>query len=111
MWLAGCVAGNVQSPPGMYPPRDLATRQPQTRAEASGFTQTSSHADVMAFVNALAQHSDVFVTSIGKSTGGRDLPLVVMSRPLVKTPAEAKRLGRPIVMIQGNIHGGEVGGK
>jgi hypothetical protein len=36
---------------------------------------------------------------------------VVASRPLVRTAAEAKRLGRPIVYIQGNIHGGEVEGK
>jgi hypothetical protein len=36
---------------------------------------------------------------------------VIASRPLVSTPSEAKRLGRPIVYVQGNIHAGEVEGK
>src|SRR5690606_11458003 len=49
--------------------------------------------------------------SIGKSTEGRELPLVVLSRPKVSSPEEAKRLGRPIVYVQGNIHAGEVEGK
>ena len=42
---------------------------------------------------------------------GRSVPYVVASRPLVTTPAQAQRLQRPIVYIQGNIHSGEVEGK
>jgi hypothetical protein len=42
---------------------------------------------------------------------GRDVPYVIASRPLVTTPLEAKRLGRPIVYVQANIHSGEVEGK
>jgi hypothetical protein len=111
--LAACAGhGGIPSPQGSYPPRDLAGRQPQTRAEASGFMETSSHADVVAFVAALQLASkDIYVASLGKSPQGKDLPLVILSRPLVKTAAEAKRLGHPIVLIQGNIHGGEVEGK
>jgi hypothetical protein len=108
---AGHVAG-IPSPLGSYPPRDLANRRPLTRAEVSGFTETSSYQDVMVFVEALRQNStDISVTSLGKTSQGKDLPLVIMSRPMVKTPAEAKRLGRPIVLVQANIHGGEVEGK
>ena len=109
---AGHGSVGTPSPQGAYPPRDLDARRPLTRAEHSGFTETSSYADVMVFVEALRQSStDMHVVSLGKSPQGKDLPLVIMSRPLVRTPAEAKRLGRPIVLIQGNIHGGEVEGK
>src|SRR5205085_9338650 len=40
-----------------------------------------------------------------------DLPYVIASRPLVATPAEARRLNRPVAYIQANIHAGEVEGK
>jgi hypothetical protein len=36
---------------------------------------------------------------------------VVAARPLVRTPAEALRSGKPIVYLQANIHAGEVEGK
>ena len=53
----------------------------------------------------------LFFGSIGKTSEGREIPFVIASRPLVATPSEAKRLGRPIVYVQGNIHAGEVEGK
>jgi zinc carboxypeptidase len=97
---------------GSYPPRDLQSRRPQTRAERSGFTETSRYADVMAFIDSLkAANKYVHATTMGKSSQGKDIPLVILARPAVRTPAEAKRLNRPIVYIQGNIHGGEVEGK
>jgi hypothetical protein len=84
----------------------------QTRAERSKFTETSTHADVVAFVDSLqARGAKIRVGRIGKTAQGKDLPYVIASRPLVATPLEAKRLGRPIVYIQGNIHGGEIEGK
>jgi hypothetical protein len=49
--------------------------------------------------------------SIGRTSEGREIPYVIASRPLVATPSAAKRLGRPIVYVQGNIHAGEVEGK
>ncbi|MDQ6717369.1 MAG: M14 family metallopeptidase, partial [Gemmatimonadota bacterium] len=42
---------------------------------------------------------------------GRDIPYLILSHPVVTTPAEAKALHRPIVYVQGNIHAGEVEGK
>ena len=39
------------------------------------------------------------------------IPYVVASRPLFATPEAARASGRPIVYVQGNIHGGEVEGK
>lgn len=98
-------------PFGVYPPRNLRSKHPLTRAERSDFTETSTSADVDAFIDSLATNRWVSVTSMGKTTKGRDIPLLVLSRPAVRNAAEAKRLNRPIVYIQGDIHGGEVEGK
>jgi hypothetical protein len=108
----GSGIASAPQPGGIYPPRDLMTRRPLTRPERTGFTETSRYADVMSFLDSLRVGSRyVHVTTLGRSPQGREIPLVVMSRPLVRTAAEAKRLNRPIVYLQGNIHGGEVEGK
>lgn len=116
--LCVVVAGACASaPPTGAPPRsrypgNLARARPLTRAERTKFTETSRYADVVQFIDSLrALSGDVFVGSIGKTTEGRDIPFVVASRPRVTTPAEAKRLRRPIVYVQANIHAGEVEGK
>ena len=84
----------------------------QTRAERTKYMETSTHADVVAFLDSLqARGAAIRVGSIGKTSQGRDIPYVIASRPLVTTPQEARRLGRPVVYIQGNIHAGEVEGK
>lgn len=84
---------------------------PLTRAERSGYLETSRHADVIAFVDSLKGRPELAFGSIGRTVEGRDIPYIVASRPRVSAPAEARRLGRPVVYVQGNIHGGEVEGK
>ncbi len=86
---------------------------PVTRAEATSYAETSLHADVMAFLAALSARGDrrFHVTSFGTSPEGRELPLVVASATGVKTPAEARALGVPIVLVINGIHAGEVEGK
>ena len=86
---------------------------PQTRAELTSYEETSLHADVMAFLAALAQRNDprFHLTSFGASPGGRDLPLVVVSAHGVRTPEESRKRGLPVVMIINGIHAGEVEGK
>ena len=85
--------------------------KPQTRAERSGYTETSHYADVIAFIDSLRGRKELSFGFIGKTTQGRDIPYVIASRPRVSTPAQARALGRPIVYVQGNIHAGEVEGK
>jgi Zinc carboxypeptidase len=84
-----------------------------TRAEATGFRETSLHADVMRFVRALEARNDprLQVTTFGTSPGGRALPLLVLSKDGLRTPAEARRAGRPVVLMLDGIHAGEVEGK
>ena len=84
----------------------------QTRAERTKYTETSLYADIISFLDSLQQRgAKIRVGFIGRTMQGRDIPYVIASRPLVTTPLEAKRLGRPIVYVQANIHSGEVEGK
>jgi hypothetical protein len=87
--------------------------QLQTRAEATGYRETSLHADVMRFISALSARGDkrFVVSSFGSSPGGRELPLVVMSSTGVRTSAEARARQKPVVLIICGIHSGEVEGK
>ena len=83
-----------------------------TRAERSGYLETSRYTDVIAFLDSLqARGAPYAFGSIGKTVEGREIPYVIASRPLVKTPAQARRSGKPIVYVQANIHAGEVEGK
>ena len=85
---------------------------PTTRAERTNYRETSSHADVLAFIDSLQKLGAQIATGeVAKTTQGRSVPFVIASRPLVRTPAEARALNRPILYVQGNIHSGEVEGK
>jgi hypothetical protein len=85
---------------------------PRTQAERTNYLETSTYAHVMAFLDSLERLGRPLVRgSIGSTTEARALPYVVVSRPLYGTPEAARRSGRPIVYVQGNIHAGEVEGK
>jgi hypothetical protein len=104
-------AGRPATQTGVYRV-DINRVRPLTRAERSRFTETSSYEDVRRFIDSLRTlGAKLTVGSIGRTTEGREIPYVVASRPVVTTPAEARRLHRPIVYVQANIHGGEVEGK
>ena len=83
-----------------------------TRAERTGYAETTGYDEVVEFIERAAGLSDgIHVTSFGATVEGRALPLVVVgdvadARPASVTAAEGIR-----VWLQGNIHGGEVCGK
>lgn len=84
----------------------------RTRAQRTNFEETSRLEDVQQFLDALSTRSDlVRVQTFGTSEQGRPLLLVSLSNPRVDGPADARRLNRPVVFFQANIHGGEVEGK
>jgi len=93
----------------------MSARTPslRTRAESSGFRETSLHADVMAFIEALSGRNDprLHVGSFGHSPQGRALPLLVLSTDGVRSPEDARRVGKPVVLVVDGIHPGEVEGK
>jgi Zinc carboxypeptidase len=68
---------------------------PQTRAERTGYAETSHYDDVIAFLEALK----LPITWMATSDQGRKVPLVTLGKGKLK------------VYIQANIHGGEVEGK
>lgn len=84
----------------------------QTRAERTAYAETSTHADVLAFVDSLQRlGAGIRVGRLGLSPTGQVLPYVIAARPLVDGPARAARTGKPVIYLQANIHGGEVEGK
>ncbi|MEO5797851.1 MAG: M14 family zinc carboxypeptidase [Gemmatimonadales bacterium] len=84
----------------------------QTVPERTGGARTSSHAEVLAFLDSLTHRgAKMQVGTLGSSPQGKRLPYVILSRPLVTTPAAAKKSGKPVLYIQANIHAGEVEGK
>jgi len=96
--------------------REAAEKLP-TVAESSEYKATSTSAEVVSFCDTLAQTYPhvVYRTSLGTSHAGRDIPLLILSNPLVKDAQEAKKRVKEheqlIFLAIGNIHAGEVDGK
>lgn len=109
--LAACAPPSPPFP-AATPAAAAGARAPQTRAERSAYTETSRHADVVAFLDSLQRlGAPVQLGTLGSSAEGRAIPYAVLSRPLVRSAEEARRSGRPIVYVQGGIHAGELEGK
>lgn len=90
----------------------LGQEKPITVAEASGFTRTSLHAEVMEFVFELQRISPlVRVETMAVSPEGRPLPLIIIGDPVPSSPMDLRYDGRAVVYVQANIHAGEVEGK
>jgi len=84
----------------------------QTVAEASQFQSTSRYADVLDFIAKLKKYSPyIRVETLCRSAEGRDVPLIVIGKPLPDRPERLRGDGRLVVYIQANIHAGEVEGK
>ncbi len=110
--LASLAAALSVAVPATVQAQGTTLPRPATRAERTNYAETSHHADVIAFLDSLVgMRAPLIVTELGRSQQGRVLPLVIASKPQVRTPAEARALGRPIVYVQANIHAGEVEGK
>ena len=83
-----------------------------TRAERTGYRETSSHAEVVDFLQrAAAADPSVHYTTYGYTTEGRALPLAVVGDVADASPASVRASGKTIAYLQGNIHAGEVCGK
>jgi hypothetical protein len=116
--VAGVLAGEVLAPgPAsgqimVQVPVPSAHVLPRTRAERSGYLETSTFADVNSFIDSLRLADLPYTMGLfGRSAEGRWIPYIIASRPAVASPEEARRRRRPVVWVQANIHAGEVEGK
>ncbi|UCF18949.1 MAG: M14 family metallopeptidase [Gemmatimonadota bacterium] len=83
-----------------------------TRAEASGYRETSRYDDVVNFVETVVARSPYMRTvTMGYSMEGRALPVVIVGEMEDASPEAVKATGKLRVFVQANIHAGEVCGK
>lgn len=84
-----------------------------TESERSGFRRTGRYEEVGRLAAAFqARYPDrVAVRSFGTTPEGRPMQVLVVTATGALDPAEAKRRGLPVVLIQGGIHAGEIDGK
>ena len=83
-----------------------------TRAERTGYRQTSTYDETAAYLRRLeAASSLIHVESFGTSGQGREFLLVVAAKDRAFTPEAARANGRPVVLVQCGIHSGEIEGK
>jgi hypothetical protein len=84
----------------------------QTKAESSDFKTTSDYKDVTVFIDQLKKSSHLIrVENIAVSAEGREIPLLIIGKPLPKSPSDLINDKRIVVYVQADIHAGEVEGK
>jgi Zinc carboxypeptidase len=94
------------------PPPAAPASGPRTTAEATGYAATSTYAEVMAFIRELQKLSPlVRLETLGVSTEGRAIPLLIIGKPVPPGPLALRYDKRIVIYIQANIHAGEVEGK
>jgi Zinc carboxypeptidase len=93
---------------------------PATRAERTGFCETTPYEEAMAFLDTVrakaAPNRLMRLTRLGASPRGRPLLAVTACARLARTMESCDELmyaprKRPVVLLQANIHAGEVEGK
>lgn len=84
----------------------------QTPYEQGNGNQTPRYAETVAFCARMADASPAATfTSFGTSPQHRPLPLLIISKHGVWTPAAAAQTRQAVVLIQAGIHAGEIDGK
>ena len=85
-----------------------------TVAEKSDFKNTATYEEVMATCRKLAESNRVHLTTMGRTSQARSLPLLVVGNSPPESPQELrekKYRDKLVVFVLGNIHAGEVCGK
>lgn len=80
----------------------------RTPMEVSNWQRYTSHQEMWDYLMALRSRStDMRLGTYGQTREGRELPYAIFSRPMVASPADAAMLGKPVVVLAANVHGGE----
>lgn len=104
--LALALPATAQLPTVRWSP--VAPGFPRTPAERNAFTVYTRHREMWDYLEALrGATTEMRLGSYGTTREGRALAYATFSRPLVGEPWEAMALGRPIVVLAANVHGGE----
>ena len=83
-----------------------------THFEKSNFLETAKYDETMSYFKKLADASlYAKMLSFGVSPQGRKLYCLVVSKDKAFIPVEAKKTGKPIILIENGIHSGEIEGK
>ena len=83
-----------------------------TTAEKTDYLKTSSFSDVQQFVNLLRWNSEyVHIENMFTTPRGKTGFAVVLANPRITSPAEARKSGKPVIYLQGDIHPPEAEGK
>ena len=106
---ATCARGS--GPASAFVPRPSPRERLATRAESTAYVESSTLSDVNRIFTELDRRGAPIVRgTLGTTSDGHDIPYVVAARPIVRTPAEAHALGRPIVYVQAARDGSAVEG-
>ncbi|MDF1660612.1 MAG: M14 family metallopeptidase, partial [Planctomycetota bacterium] len=95
----------------LSPEARAQNRWPLTAAEASHYEKTASHSEVLADIDHWAHHRHIDRVDFGKTIEGRPLAAAVVAKPPLQGKAPTASDKRLVVLLVGNIHGGEVAGK
>lgn len=83
-----------------------------TPAENASFEATPSYEETLAFLRKVQSRlPEMELGFFGSSAQGRPLPFIVVSKEKAFSAGEARKVGKPILLIQSGIHAGEIDGK
>lgn len=86
--------------------------QTLTPFEAKGYNYTPTYEETMAFCRHLAKQSKmIHLTTLGKSSGGYGIPLLVIDKNGFTKVNQIRKKGRLILLVIACIHPGEPDGK
>ncbi|MCX7875328.1 MAG: M14 family metallopeptidase [Melioribacteraceae bacterium] len=97
----------------IFPQSDLnKINKWQTFFEKSNFLSTPDYNETIEYFRKIEKASPyVKLIPFGKSAQERTLYVCVVSKDRAFTPEKAKKLSKPIILIQNGIHSGEIEGK
>jgi hypothetical protein len=85
---------------------------PETAAERTDFRQTTGYDELVAFLTDVTDgEAQMYLTSMGTSSEGRSIPLVVVGDVSGPSPEAVRASGKARLYVQGGIHAGEISGK